>query len=74
MGELRLPGKEYDVSAEKQQKYEEYITGSSPMAAVTGRREPYHLTFIKKYGAVPVPEMKDGNGNDKDSEKYMYEN
>ena len=59
---------------EKQQQYESYIEHVSPTAAAIGQREPYHLTFIKKYGAVPVPEMKDGNGNDKDSEKYIYEN
>lgn len=63
--ELRLPGKEQDVpsekASEKQQKYKEYITDTCPMAAATGRREPYHLTFIKKYGAVPAPD-REGQG------------
>lgn len=58
------PGKEVllykwkDVEMDEQrQQYEEYITKLSPMAAVIGRRPPYHLTFIRKYGSrIPKPE------------------
>lgn len=34
----------------KDQKYEDYITAVSREAAATGRREPYHLTYLRKYG------------------------
>lgn len=43
---------------EKQEKYENYIKTLSAAAAVTGRRVPYHLEYIRKYGAGPVPERK----------------
>lgn len=41
---------------EKQKQYDEYITESSPMAAVIGRRVPYHLEYLRRYGDVmPAP-------------------
>lgn len=49
--------KKAGMDEQRQQQYEEYIMKSSPMAAVIGRREPYHLTFIRKYGSrIPKPE------------------
>ena len=50
------PGKEKNVEEDKKQKYEDYIRQSSSMAAVIGRRVPYHLEYIRKHGAGPVPE------------------
>lgn len=45
MGELR------------QQEYEDYIIRVSATAAAIGRREPYYLTYIRKYGSrIPKPE------------------
>nr|WP_296464319.1 hypothetical protein [uncultured Acetatifactor sp.] len=39
--------------------YEEYITEIRPMAAAVGRRMPYHLEYIRKYGKIaPVPADK----------------
>lgn len=34
----------------KNRKYEDYITAVTRQAAATGRREPYHLTYLRKYG------------------------
>lgn len=34
----------------KDHKYEDYIADVSPGAAAVGRREPYHLIYLKKYG------------------------
>lgn len=46
---------------EKQKQYEEYITESSPMAAVIGRRVPYHLEYLRRYGSVvPSPGGRKG--------------
>lgn len=49
--------KDAEMDELRQQQYEEYIIKLSPMAAVIGRRPPYHLTFIRKYGSrIPKPE------------------
>ncbi|WP_300773335.1 hypothetical protein [uncultured Acetatifactor sp.] len=46
-------------SQKKQKLYEEYITEAIPMAAAVGRRIPYHLEYIRKYGeTAPVPTDK----------------
>ena len=37
-------------SQEKQKLDEEYITEASPMAAAVGRRIPYHLEYLRRYG------------------------
>ncbi len=37
-------------SQEKQKLYEEYIAEVSPMAAAIGRRVPYQLEYLRKYG------------------------
>lgn len=36
----------------KNQKYEDYIADVSPGAAAIGRREPYHLAYLKKYYGI----------------------
>lgn len=48
------------MEEDQRRKYEEYIKGASPMAAVIGRRIPYHLEYIRKYGNItPVPKGKE---------------
>lgn len=42
----------------KDHKYEDYIADVSPGAAAVGRREPYHLAYLKKYGGRIRPEAK----------------
>lgn len=43
----------------KKEKYEEYIKEASSMAAAIGRRVPYHLEYIRKYGnLLPAPAHK----------------
>ncbi len=39
----------------KNRKYEDYITAVTRQAAAAGRREPYHLTYLKKYGERGLP-------------------
>lgn len=36
----------------RKEKYEDYIADASLQAAAVGRREPYHLSYLKRYGAV----------------------
>lgn len=55
---------------EKQQKYAEYINGVSPMAAAIGQRVPYHLEYLRRHGAGPVPERgRDGSTGQQDCRK-----
>ena len=43
----------------KDSKYESMMARCSEQAAVTGRREPYYMTYIRKFGdALPVPPKK----------------
>ena len=43
-----------DVGQElRKQKYDDYIADASQQAAAIGRREPYHLTYLKRYGTGP---------------------
>ena len=43
----------------KDSKYESMMARCSSQAAVTGRREPYYMTCIRKFGdALPVPPKK----------------
>ena len=54
------PGKERNVEEDKNQKYEDYIRQSSPMAAAIGQRAPYHLEYIRRYGNTsPIPKEKE---------------
>lgn len=46
-------GKDGVDQEQRKQKYEDYVADVSPQAAAAGRREPYYLTYLKKYGAVP---------------------
>ena len=46
----------------KQEQYEGYIEHVSPMAAAVGRRVPYHLEYLRRHGAGPVPEGKAERG------------
>ncbi len=39
-------------SKEKQQRYDGYIEKPSPSAMVAGRRIPYHLEYVRRYGGV----------------------
>ena len=40
----------------KGSKYESMMARCSEQAAVTGRREPYYMTYSRKFGdALPVP-------------------
>ena len=40
----------------KDSKYESMMARCSEQAAVTGRREPYYVTYIRKFGdALPAP-------------------
>ena len=40
----------------KDSKYESMMARCSEQAAVTGRREPYYMTYSRKFGdALPVP-------------------
>ena len=42
----------------KSQKYEDYMADVSAAAAAAGRREPYHLTYLKRYGERSQPKEK----------------
>lgn len=60
---------------EKQQKYDEYINGVSPMAAAIGQRVPYHLEYLRRHGAGPVPGKgpdmgRDGSTGQQDCRKW----
>lgn len=46
----------------RKEKYEDYIADASPQAAAVGRREPYHLIYVKRYGAVPDGDTAPGMG------------
>lgn len=49
----------------KEQKYEDYITTVTRQATAVGRREPYHLTYLKKYSerSRPGPEERQRERN-----------
>ncbi len=45
--------------------YEEYITEIRPVAAAVGRRVPYHLEYLRRYGdVVPLAENCIGQGKE----------
>ena len=57
-------GKEGRMERErKNRKYEDYITAVSLQAEAVGRREPYHLTYLKKYGERNMPGRKAAGKN-----------
>jgi hypothetical protein len=40
----------------KQTQYEGLIVRCSPQAAAIGRREPYYMTYLRKYGDIKPPD------------------
>ena len=60
----------------KNQKYEDYIADVSPKAAAIGRREPYHLAYLRQYGETAMPPGKHpgkdmGKGGSRDDKSCM---
>ena len=47
-----MEGKETHHRKNKQEKYEELTVRCTQQAAAIGRREPYHLTYIRRYGQI----------------------
>lgn len=53
-------------SEERRQRYDGYIDDVRPAAAAVGRREPYHLEYIRRHGggAPAVCGKREGGGTD----------
>ena len=55
---------------EKEKRYEDYIERTSQAATAAGRRVPYHLEYLRRHGAGPVPERgRDGSTGQQDCRK-----
>lgn len=48
---------------EKQRQYESYIEHVDPMAEAIGRREPYHLTYMREHGDMSILEASMGSAD-----------
>ena len=60
-------------SRERTERYEEFIRYRSPGAQAIGRREPYHLTYLKKYGGILPRPVKTEYGRIKGNKENAEE-